>query len=201
MPTSVTGICSKALITPDRRIHRLGAPLASRMSTRFPQSSRGFTLLEVLVVLFIIGIIVSFATLSVSQNTSRVVADEAERLQGLIRLSSEEAVLQGNELALQFNRDGYGFVMLSRSNEWQPLEDDKLLRQREIPAGVHLELMLEGTQANLGDTENPPRIFVLSSGELTPFELIVRSDDGDRYRLTGSLDGKLELVEIGERDV
>jgi len=171
------------------------------MSHSPQRSSHGFTLLEVLVVLFIIGVIVSFATLSVGQNTSRVVSDEAERLLGLIRLGSEEAVLQGNELALQFSRDGYGFMMLSNNGEWEALEDDTLLRQREIPAGVRLELKLEGAAANLSDQDNPPRIFVLSSGEVTPFELTVASDEGDKYLLIGTLDGKLSLTNIQEEDV
>ena len=164
-------------------------------------TERGFTLLEVLVVLFIIGIIVSFATLSVGQNTSRLVADEASRLQGLLRIGSEEAVLQGNELALQFSSDGYGFMILADNNDWQPLDDDSLLRNRPIPDGVRLELKIDGVVANLSDKQNPPRIFVLSSGELTPFELIVRSDEGDKYLLTGRMDGKLELKNLEADEV
>lgn len=155
-------------------------------------NQQGFTLLELLTVMFIIGIIVSFAGLSVGQNTSRLVQDEAERLHGLIRLASEEAVLQGRELALQFNTDSYGFLFL-RGEEWQPMTDDAMLRERPLPEVVRLELLLEGVAVALDNEENPPRIIILSSGELTPFELSLRSDEGDYYRIAGSVDGKLDL--------
>lgn len=152
----------------------------------------GFTLLEILAVVLIIGIIASFASLSINQNTSRVVEDEAKRLQGLLRIASEEAVLKGQELALQFRQKSYAFVKLV-DQKWQPVTDDKLLRERSIAEGIELELILEGVAMNLDDEAQAPRILLLSSGELTPFELFLGSRDGDQYVLRGSLDGKLEM--------
>lgn len=146
-------------------------------------------------VLFIIGIIVSFATLSVGQNTSRLAADEANRLYGLLRLGSDEAVLRGNEYALQITNDGYGFLLLG-ADGWLPVDDDPMFRQRPLTEGVRLELTLEGAPVNLADKDNPPRIYVLSSGELTPFELRVRSDEADQYLIAGGIDGRLELQTI-----
>lgn len=170
-----------------------------RSSINTQRSQQGFTLLELLTVMFIIGIIVSFAGLSIGQNTSRVVQDEAERLHGLIRLASEEAVLQGRELALQFNDEGYVFLM-PKGAGWEPIEDDAMLRQRPLPEAVHLELLLEGVAMALDNKENPPRFLIMSSGEFDPpFELNLRSDEGDYYRIAGSVDGKLAL-QRGEGD-
>jgi general secretion pathway protein H len=158
------------------------------------QRQAGFTLLELLVVMLIIGIIISFASLSIGQNTSRVVQDEAERLQGLLRMASEEAVLQGRELALEFSRDGYRFLELNSKGDWLPIEQDKLFRERPLPPVVHLHLLVEGVVANFDDKEHPPRILALSSGELTPFELELSIDDGESYQLQGQVDGKLQLI-------
>jgi len=102
----------------------------------------GFTLLELLAVIVIIGIIISFASLSIGQNSSRIVQDEAERLHGLIQLAGEEAVLQGRELALEFDHDRYRFLELGKE-DWQPVEEDDLLRERPLPEAVELELFLE----------------------------------------------------------
>lgn len=162
---------------------------------KIARHARGFTLLEVLAVVFIIGIIVSFASLSVNQNTSRVVEEEANRLHGLLRIASEEAVLKSQELALQFRPKTYSFVKLEEQ-KWQPVTEDNVLRERSIPEGIKVELILEGVAMNLENQTQPPRIMLLSSGEMTPFELILGNRDGEQYLLRGSLDGKLALKKV-----
>lgn len=160
-------------------------------------AERGFTLLELLAVIVIIGIIVSFANLSIGQNTSRIVQDEAERLHGLIQLAGEEAVLQGRELALEFDRHRYQF--LESGNEgWQSLAEDDMFRERELPEAVELELTLEDVEANFEDKKNLPKIYILSSGELTPFDMTLKTDEGEEYSLRGQLNGKLALKRIEE---
>jgi len=153
----------------------------------------GFTLLELLAVILIIGIIISFASLSIGQNTSRIVQDEAERLHGLIRLAGEEAVLQGRELALEFDHDRYRFLVWGKE-DWQPVTDDQMLRERPLPEAVELELLLEGIEVSFEDKENLPRIFIFSSGELTPFNMTLKTDEGEEYLLQGLMNGKLILT-------
>ncbi len=153
----------------------------------------GFTLLELLAVIVIIGIIISFASLSIGQNSSRIVQDEAERLHGLIQLAGEEAVLQGRELALEFDHDRYRFLERGK-DDWQPVEEDDLLRERPLPEAVELELFLEGTETSFEDKENLPRIFILSSGELIPFDMTLKTDEGEEYSLQGLINGKLILT-------
>ncbi len=159
----------------------------------------GFTLLELLAVILIIGIIVSFASLSIGQNTSRVVQDEAERLHGLIRLAGEEAVLQGRELALEFDHDRYRFLELSKA-DWQLVEEDNMLRERPLPEAIELELWLEGIETSFEDKESLPRIFILSSGELTPFVLTLKTDEGEEYSLQGLINGKLVLTRADDEN-
>lgn len=157
----------------------------------------GFTLLEVLVVVFIVGIIVSFASLSINQNTSRLLEDEAQRLHGLIRLASEESVLKGHELALQFQKQVYRFVKLE-DDQWQPVRDDRLLRERSIPEELDLTLVLEGVAVSLDSDSQAPKIVLLSSGEITPFELTLTNSDGEHYVLRGDLNGALNLQQGGQ---
>lgn len=161
---------------------------------------RGFTLLELLAVIFIIGIILSFASLSVGQHGSRTLEDEAQRLHSLLQLAADESVLEGRELALQLNPDSYLFLMLDNDDKWQPLQDDRLLRQRELPPILRLQLQLEGVDTTLDDADHPARIFVLSSGEMTPFELRLEGEDGEVYRLQGDVIGHLELARERQGD-
>lgn len=168
-----------------------------------PRYAQGFTLLEVLVVLLIIGVLISFATLSINR-ADNTVEEEAQRLAALIRLGSQEAVLQGRELAVEFDGDRYAFVSFD-GKQWQPLEDDELLRTRTLPFDVIVELRMEGEQLTLTvDPEAdetldakkaPPRIFLLSSGEMSPFTLTVRKTGaaGQAYHLTGGSRGQLQM--------
>ena len=160
----------------------------------------GFTLLELLAVLFIIGIIVSFAGLSIGQRSSRSAQDEAERLYGLVGMASEEAVLQGRELAVEFKKDNYRFLELADDNKWIPIEEDTLFRKRTFPQDVKIDLVVEGAVASFDDEKNLPRIFVLSSGELTDFELSFSLDEKKAYTLRGTINGKLDLSRVGDSD-
>lgn len=169
----------------------------SRSTPRMYSQMQGFTLLEVITVVIIIGIVISFATLSVSQNDDHRARDEVERIQHLMQLVSEQAVLQGKEYALQINRDGYQFVTLD-GDEWKPVTDDSLLRQREFPPLFTLDLSLWGKDMNLDDKDKPARIMLLSSGELTPFHLYFKMDNDQTYQLRGELTGKLSFYAPGD---
>lgn len=170
-------------------IEKMGGALVTK------KRAAGFTLLELMAVILIIGIIVSFASLSIGQNSSRIVQEEVERLHGLIQLAGEEAVLQGREIALEFDRDRYQFLELG-GDGWQPIEEDKMFRKRPLPETVELELTLEGVETNFEDKQKLPRIFILSSGELTPFNLILSIDEGEKYSLQGEFNGKLILKRV-----
>ncbi len=165
------------------------------------RTERGFTLLEVLAVLFIIGIITSFVGLSVGQRSSRVAQEEAERLYGLVRVAGEESVLQGRELAVEFTRQSYRFLELTNDNQWVAIEEDTFFRERKFPPDVNIELLVEGATASFDDEKKLPRIFILSSGEFTDFEISFSLDDEKAYILRGTINGKLELSRSGESDL
>lgn len=165
---------------------------------RLPRQA-GFTLIELLVVLVIIGIISGFAVLSVGLDSDTDRAEvEARRLVALMQLASDEAVLAGNPLALQFDTDAYRFLTL-RGKQWHPVENDNVLRERELPQGTRLEVVIEGQRIVAGNQQASARIVFLASGEISPFELVLRTrDDRHRFRLRGELQGRIEY--LGEQD-
>ena len=171
--------------------------------------SAGFTLLELMVVLVIIGIIFTFAMLSLGgDDLGELMEQETRRMVTLLELAGDEAVLRGEELAVLFSEDGYEFLVLNNEDLWQSTEEDGLLKAYALPADIELRLEIEGeppiltaAAAEAGEAADEeedeeevlqPQVFILSSGEMTPFTVVLRSPQSRlRYHLTASLLGSM----------
>jgi general secretion pathway protein H len=175
-----------------------------------PSIERGFSLLELLVVIVIIAILFTFTTLAIrGTSPEELIQTEAQRLDRLIQLALEEAILKGTEYGLEFKPDSYRFLLFIE-NTWQPLEDDKLLRQRQLPENMEFELEIEqidvlvekqSDDSESEDEDRPdPQVFILSSGEITPeFSVrLVMPGVATSYIVSGTINGehKAELSEL-----
>ena len=169
------------------------------------ERSVGFTLLEVLVVLFIIGIITAMATLSIGVATSRKDSGkEIQRIQDLLALASEEAVLRGREFGLTIYAKEYEFSTYDvLTGRWTPLGDAvEPFVPRRFPPETVVDLEIENHIVKLADEppvrkeekpkeeesaqpmrhelpsaqgRNEPQVRILSSGDITPmFRLHLR---------------------------
>ncbi len=153
----------------------------------------------------IIGITLTFVVVTFDRDVDDEVEVEAQRLGALITLAAQESVLHSNEHALEFGFDRYKFLVLNEG-QWQAPEEDGMLRERELPKGISMELYLEGHEFNFEETstaesddENAaqamgPRVYLLSSGEVTPFEVELRHRDGEaRFMVKVGITGKVEI--------
>ena len=162
----------------------------------------GFTLLELLVVLVIIGILLTMASLSVGGGSEqRQLREEAKRITALLGLAADEAILKNQELLLAIEPEGYAFLTQDEKGKWIPIDSTGSLRPRELPEGVSLSVAVEEpltTAKKAADGEEEPgQIWILSSGEMTPFTLTLHIKDGADYQLHGDLIGNLRLDEPG----
>jgi len=162
----------------------------------FSKKINGFTLIEIVVVIVIIGVILSFATLSIgSGGLEQKLEQEAQRLASLLQLASQEAIMQSKEMGVFFETDGYRFYVL-QGQKWQALtEQDDIFRPRRLPIGMQTDIRLEGQPITLNQTNNTPQLLILSSGEFIPFEVrfIAETNENLRYRLSGTAIGEMSV--------
>ncbi|OEC52421.1 type II secretion system minor pseudopilin GspH [Pseudomonas sp. ENNP23] len=132
--------------------------------------ARGFTLLEVLVVILMVGLLASTLTLAQSDHGPQHAKREAERLRSLLGLLREDAMLERQELGVRIEPDGYTVHRLDADGRWLPASD---YRPQQLPDSLRLHLELGEQAPGLGaPVPGPgPQLLVLSSDELTPFSL------------------------------
>ena len=155
----------------------------------------GFTLIEIIIVVVIIGVMASMVTISLGDKKQELLETEAKRFQALVTLASQEAILQSRHLAIGFFQGGYQFYqendvlvddiasdgLKAQKTRWKSLDQDSMLRRRELPTKITAQLYLSDTsivlaqekgseKSEFAEKQVKPQIFLLSSGENTPFE-------------------------------
>ncbi len=104
-----------------------------------PGAIRGFTLIELMVVLLIIGIAASMIAINGLPGAREGLRYEAERVSHLLLLAREEAQIRGAPIRFEADETRYRF-MIYKQGEWLPILDDRDLRERrwELPTRVRV---------------------------------------------------------------
>lgn len=133
-------------------------------------SQRGFTILEILVVVAVISIITSTILLNTNLNRpEEALKQHTSRVTKTLKLLMQEAILNDNNYAISLFPGGY-VVLVFDGEEWQP-SDDKFLLSLKSLHRFSDELIIDSQIIQVEKKEKPdPHILILSSGEMTPFE-------------------------------
>jgi general secretion pathway protein H len=163
---------------------------------------KGFTLVEILVVVVIIAIVTSIAVLSVGVTGRDTQLDEeSRRIEGLVGLLHERALLEGRDFGLRIEPAAYEFVVYeSRRDRWIPLDQEHEFRHRDLPKGLSFQLELDSQivvikplDRNLtSDAAPAPQLAIAASGEGTPFRLtLLRDGTASKASVDGDALGKI----------
>jgi general secretion pathway protein H len=187
MPTSATGTSATDAAT------------ARGAAAPTDRASRGFTLIEILVVVAIIGVVCAGMLLSVSlTGRDHELEKESDRLLALFTYAREQAELQTREYGVMFQEDGYEFLAYdTRRAAWRSVFEDDALSARHLPDGLGVKLVVEARPVVLkrpkDATDRTPQVMIFSNGDLTSFSATLERDGGVRS-VTLTQDEKGEVI-------
>lgn len=102
-----------------------------------PASIRGFTLIEMLVVMLIMGLFVGLISAIAKPDDRSRVQLEAERLAQLLNLVAAESRLTGKPMRWTSDGPGYRFWR-QQEQGWVEVNDSALFRPRTLPDGMSI---------------------------------------------------------------
>ena len=164
--------------------------------------STGFTLIEVMVVIALIGVIASMVQFSFSGKRPEDTLKEASfRFVGIFESAANYGLLNNVELGLFVKDNSYQFLGYD-GVKWSEISQQEWLSVHELPKGVQLTLTLDDLpieepvlfdssvfteQSNeylsFDDIEAKkekqiiPQVYILSGGDITPFSLTFHFDE------------------------
>lgn len=133
---------------------------------------RGFTLVELMVVLAIIGISLGLVSFNAMPSASQNLHGEARRIALLLQLARDEAIVRNRLVAFEADADNYRFLVRNEVR-WDPVTTDDLLRERAFKGGP-IRLAIDPPSAGPGI---PMRITFGREPVDKPFVLTMAAGD------------------------
>ena len=162
------------------------------------QNLKGFTLIELLIVIVLIGIIGSMTMLSIGSGNQRdQQKQEAERLLQLFQLASQEAIIRGMPVALEYYRHGYLFMTMD-NGQWQTETRDDLFKPRTLHPQLTIDLQVEKNTILLHEQASAvpnPQIVFTPDGDISLFQITIGLNGSDEiFTLTNTLNKGLVMA-------
>ncbi|NRD71991.1 type II secretion system minor pseudopilin GspH [Shewanella sp. VB17] len=182
---------------------------------------RGFTLLEVLLVILLMGLAASAVTMGMGgSDKKKKLEATAKQFIATTEMVLDETVLNGFFIGIIVEDTSYKYVVYD-DEKWQDLTQDRLLSERQMNEGVQIDLMLDGLPLAQEDEDDEsflgqslmeqwaeerekfpePQILLFPSGEMSAFELTFVSEDESGNKVTALVVGDgLGRLTLGRKD-
>lgn len=179
------------------------------------RTSKGFTLIEIAVVMLIAAIIATMFGVRMAAGAQKKLNEEVRRVDALIELASQQALLQNKDIGISITENGYQFFRFEpQLQSWQSLAGERTFRDRQLPESINMQLSIEDSAVNWPEAEEDdadesdsdsedeeetiptPQILMLSTGEITPFDLYFEMngvEQGVQLRVT--VEGEHEIIQ------
>lgn len=153
---------------------------------------QGFTLIEVMMVIVLIGVMVSAVQFTFSGNKpEQLLEQNSARFAGVFDVAAEYGLLNNVELGLFIDKNTYQFLGYDGVS-WSPIANNPLFEVFTLPEGIEITLQLddltidepllfdssllmkEDQEDNFTEAEKKkiiPQVYMLSGGDISPFSL------------------------------
>ncbi|MFZ6772193.1 type II secretion system minor pseudopilin GspH [Undibacterium sp. SXout7W] len=137
------------------------------------RNQRGFTLLELLVVLVIVGLMLGAISLNAMPSDLQRLQNDSRRIALLLQLAREEAIVRNLPVAFEADQTGYRFLV-REDRVWTPIKDD-MLRERGFQLSP-VQLEVEPALVNVAADAQIRIVFGREPVD-KPFVLTLRAAD------------------------
>lgn len=155
-----------------------------------PAPNRGFTLIEILVVLLLVGIVLGMVVVQLMPDDRSQLREESEQLALLLENAGLEARSSGVSLAWLPDKDGYRFWRRNKEGNWKAV-DNGPFRFRAWRNQTHITaITIDGEPLQFGE-----RMMLSASSFPLPFE--IRLEHGTAHAIvkgssTGTVTTEME---------
>jgi general secretion pathway protein H len=154
-----------------------------------PARRLGYTLVEMLVVLMIMGLLIGAISSIARPSSKETLQIEAQRLAQLLNLAAAESRASGKIFRWSSDGHGYRFLRLQSDGGWSEISDNDLLRPRVLPSGITINRLR---------VENVHRPG-LKQIEFTPYGLLMAysielASGDERHTVAASPVGEAQVV-------
>lgn len=170
---------------------RHSPPKYRHISQKVSQESfqAGFTLVEVMVVMLIVGLMAGVVLLNIPPQRDPVFV-QGEKLASRLQMVSQTGMIEGRSLGVSFDQGGYS-VLKYENNEWRTMarhefqfDQDPTLTFSRNGAPINLETLRKSGM---------PAIRYDITGIATPFELSLETQSA-KINLIGHVDASVDVT-------
>lgn len=160
---------------------------------RMPVQARGFTLIEIMVVVAIIAVLSSMLVIVAVPNESALAEMEARRLASLLELAVAEARASGKSIAWSPEDGRYSFWQMSDDGQWTRFPDSSIYRQRTFSGQIEFrQVLVDARELAPGD-----RIILSPYGAHGLIEATIGGGNA-QFILRGNVLGRISLQRVSD---
>ena len=157
--------------------------------------AKGFTLIEILIVMVIISVVSGLAVLTITNNQHKQLEESAKKLKSLIVLAEQQAMLQPTTIGIGFTETSYQFFEAKPDHTWRSM-NNAMLGSQSLPEGARFFLKIRDKASPLN---GKPVIVITASGDITSFlVLIAKKGRAPLYQVKSDGSGKVVSEVAGE---